>query len=599
MKTTRFGILLVLIVLMGVTFFSVSAATLDVDMNDAGCDDTVGAPFCSIQAAIDAASVGDVIRVAAGTYDEQLVLTKDLMLQGVGNVILEPSLWASDAINIYSIVKIDGADVEIDGFTMQGPVTLGPAAAPTSTHRIGFFGIFVIGDGHLNLHDSKVLEIREDPLSGNQRGVAIQVGRSSMGEFGTLVMRDSEVSGFQKNGVTIDGATSYGELEGNKVACAGATTVNAQNGVQVSYGAGADLTDNEVTGCYYDDPAGSWTATCILGYSGGYINLTGNTVTGCNNGLYAYDVDVVSSGNRYCDNSDGAGLYLSANPSATASFDGDTFCNINAAYWDGAGIWMQSSAGNLASHLTVHGSSFTGNEFDVQNWDSDQLDATGNWWGGTFCGAAVVTGNVLYDPCLASAPGSVASGGSGGGSGSGSAFALPSTGGDFALPQTGFAPDVVTRLPLQPAEKAFEATTMVLSVPSLGVSASIVGVPHYDSGWDVTWLGDDVGFLEGTAYPTWTGNTVLTGHVWNADNSAGIFANLKDLQFGDQFSIFANGSEYVYEVRASRQVGAEDESVVGHRDFDVVTLVTCESFVEETGAYGYRRAVEAVLMAVR
>lgn len=589
MKKISFWIFVVFVMLLGVTFFSVSAATLTVDVNDGGCDDTLGTPYCSIQAAIDDAVAGDVIQVNAGTYDEQLVITKDVSLVGIGNVILEPSLWASDAVNYYSIVKIDGADVEIDNFTVQGPVTLGPASAPTSTYRINFFGILVIGNGHLNLHDSEVLDIREDPLSGNQRGVAIQVGRSSLSEFGTIEMRDTEVRGFQKNGVTIDGATSFGELEGNTVACAGVTTVTAQNGVQVSYGASADLTDNEITDCYYDDPAGSWSATCILGYSAGLLNVTNNTVTGCNNGLYAYDVSVVSSGNTYCNNTDGAGLYLNSNPTATASFDGDTFCNINAPYWDGAGIWMYSTAGNLASQLTVHGSSFTGNEFDVQNWDSDALDATGNWWGGAFCGNAVTYGNVIYDPCLASAPGASASAGS----------STATTSDVFSLPQTGFAPDVVTVLPLQPAEKAFETTTMVLSVPSLGVSASIVGVPHYDTGWDVTWLGDDVGFLEGTAYPTWTGNTVLTGHVWNADNSAGIFANLKDLQYGDQFSIFANGSEYVYEVRGTKQVYATDESVVGHSDYDMVTLVTCESFSTYTNEYRYRRAVEAVLVEIR
>ncbi|MDP8287344.1 MAG: choice-of-anchor D domain-containing protein [Candidatus Electryonea clarkiae] len=87
------------------------------------------------------------------------------------------------------------------------------------------------------------------------------------------------------------------------------------------------------------------------------------------------------------------------------------------------------------------------------------------------------------------------------------------------LPPTGFAPGQVTELAVQTGEKSYQKLGgMWLEVPSLGMQANLVGVPSVNGEWDVTWLGNNAGYLSGTAFPTWTGNTVITGHVWNADN---------------------------------------------------------------------------------
>lgn len=61
------------------------AATLVVD-GGVGCDDSDGDPFyCTIQAAIDAASNGDIITVAAGTYTELVTVNKEVTITGVGD----------------------------------------------------------------------------------------------------------------------------------------------------------------------------------------------------------------------------------------------------------------------------------------------------------------------------------------------------------------------------------------------------------------------------------------------------------------------------------------------------------------------------------
>jgi LPXTG-site transpeptidase (sortase) family protein len=167
-----------------------------------------------------------------------------------------------------------------------------------------------------------------------------------------------------------------------------------------------------------------------------------------------------------------------------------------------------------------------------------------------------------------------------------------------ALPETGFAPDLA---PLHSTSRPeYAATEMDLVIPSLGIHTRVVGVPFVDSQWDVSWLGSQVGYLEGTAWPTWVGNSVLTGHVWDADNTPGIFAGLGSLAYGDHIEIHADGRVYVYEVLSSRLVSPKNLSVLAADDgYAWLTLLTCEGFDPGDNEYSYRRAVSAVLVEVK
>ena len=170
----------------------------------------------------------------------------------------------------------------------------------------------------------------------------------------------------------------------------------------------------------------------------------------------------------------------------------------------------------------------------------------------------------------------------------------------IALPSTGFAMRRTTMLPAQPENKAYTETTMMLEIPKLDVSIPIVGVPQRDDTWDVTWLNQSAGYLAGSAFPTWAGNTVITGHVWDAYNQPGPFSELKNLNYGDQIQIEAWGLTYTYEVRESKLVTKKSvNKVLQSEEYDWVTLVTCEFYNPFTGDYLFRRAVRAVLVSVR
>jgi LPXTG-site transpeptidase (sortase) family protein len=168
------------------------------------------------------------------------------------------------------------------------------------------------------------------------------------------------------------------------------------------------------------------------------------------------------------------------------------------------------------------------------------------------------------------------------------------------LPQTGFPQGIATTLPNQPENMAYTETAMLLEIPSLGVSMPIVGVPLTANGWDVTWLGNAAGYLAGSAFPTWNGNTVLTGHVWDASNQPGPFARVKELKYGDRIQIKAWGMTYVYEIRETLLVSPKQvKTVMQKEDFDWITLVTCEDYQSEGQSYSFRRAVRAVLVEVK
>ena len=106
--------------------------------------------------------------------------------------------------------------------------------------------------------------------------------------------------------------------------------------------------------------------------------------------------------------------------------------------------------------------------------------------------------------------------------------------------------------------------------------------------------------LAGSAFPSWTGNIVITGHIWDAYNQPGIFSDLKTLKYGDQVQIQAWGETYTYEVRESKLVTVKNvDAAFQSEEYDWLTLVTCEFYNPFTGDYLFRRNIRAVLVDVR
>jgi len=167
------------------------------------------------------------------------------------------------------------------------------------------------------------------------------------------------------------------------------------------------------------------------------------------------------------------------------------------------------------------------------------------------------------------------------------------------IPATGFAPDRFTTLPAQSVSYSAQSDLWI-EVPALGIHADIVGVPQTNGSWDVTWLEGQAGWLEGSAFPTWAGNSVLTGHVWDADNTPGIFYGIGNLSFGDEVIVHYGDTQYVYAVQQVKQVNSSDtKTLLKHEERPWITLVTCKGYNESSGTYLYRILVRAVLVSIR
>src|SRR3970282_2104944 len=117
-----------------------------------------------------------------------------------------------------------------------------------------------------------------------------------------------------------------------------------------------------------------------------------------------------------------------------------------------------------------------------------------------------------------------------------------------------------------PVTQFSSAADLVLEIPSLGIKLPIVGVPLKRGAWDLTWLGSQAGWLEGTACPTWFGNSLITAHVYGADGLPGPFFDLSKLRWGDQILVHAFGETYVYEGRAVQNLKRNDRSALKHEE---------------------------------
>jgi len=166
------------------------------------------------------------------------------------------------------------------------------------------------------------------------------------------------------------------------------------------------------------------------------------------------------------------------------------------------------------------------------------------------------------------------------------------------LPATGFAPGFRLPAVLPPGNPLVQYSDLVLEIPRLGVSMPIVGVPLVDGAWDLSWLNREAGYLQGTAFPTWAGNSVLTAHVYDRLGLPGPFYQLDQLKWGDWIIIRAYGQMYVYQVRQTYTVGPDDSTPLQHKDLPWITLITCKGYDKAADAYKWRVAVQAVLISV-
>lgn len=224
----------------------------------AGNGTSCSAPgFNSIQTALNSAPSGSKINVCAGTYTEQLQITSSVTITGMGKAVVKLPASPVNATTACDTAPGTGSfQPDQDGVSICGAITVSitdlriNAAWSASTCYDSLYGILIAGGANVTMTSSKVTAAGARPLNGCQGGVGIQdgMGWTTPNEVGHLVLTNSTVGGYQKNGITVDGKGSTAQITGSSVKGIGPTTMIAQNGIQVSNGAKITMSHSTVSG---------------------------------------------------------------------------------------------------------------------------------------------------------------------------------------------------------------------------------------------------------------------------------------------------------------------------------------------------------------
>jgi hypothetical protein len=254
----------VVTLLVGTAPGASAAVTLIVDKADVGCS-AVASPFCTIQQAVDAAGPGTIVLVEPGIYIEQVSVGpgKDglkLKSDPFGAVTIKaPNPTTAPGV----IVRVTGArNVLVAGFTITGPG--GPNCDSLTT------GIRVEGNGKAFIRHDHITAIRFDPLSGCQFGTGIRVGITGS-TSGEAVITDTVIDDYQKGGVVVTNSGSFAQFRRVTITGAGPTDVNGQNGLQLSFGASADVRNVQISGNVYTPQTVSATGVLLFNPGGVYL----------------------------------------------------------------------------------------------------------------------------------------------------------------------------------------------------------------------------------------------------------------------------------------------------------------------------------------
>lgn len=226
----------------------------------AGTTLIVPTQYHTIQSAVDAASPGNTIMVLPGTYVEQLVIAKDLTLVGSGasaTLIQAPPILALtgfvdlQGIPYTAIVHVTyGAHVSMSGLTVEGPV-VGICDPLHPTHRLTrTAGIRVTRSATLDIRDSHVTHMRDNPLGLCASGVGINVGlfHTPTHQVGYATITNVAFDDYEFDGIGVETAPTTAVISDNTITGQGPSLLTDHNGIVVDGGAVVTVTNNTISG---------------------------------------------------------------------------------------------------------------------------------------------------------------------------------------------------------------------------------------------------------------------------------------------------------------------------------------------------------------
>ncbi len=236
---------------------------------------------------------GSTVNIAAGTYEEQITIGEDLDLIGAGAgstfinspTALTNSFMTGSNSNYPIIYAHDAGNIDVSALTVDG---LGRG---NSNYRFVGIGFWNAGGSVTNVD---VTGVRDTPFSGSQHGVSVYSYNDTGGPY-TIDLAGVTVTDLQKTGIALSGTGLTANLGGCSVTGNGPTTVTAQNGIQIGFGAGGTVANCSVDGIAYS--GSGWVASGFLFLNGTTVDMSGtNTVTNSQANVIYQETDGTVSG---------------------------------------------------------------------------------------------------------------------------------------------------------------------------------------------------------------------------------------------------------------------------------------------------------------
>src|SRR5882762_9925600 len=247
--------------------------------------------FSTIQSAVNASPAGATVLICPGTYPEQVVINKALTLRGVqsgtlgaavivappGGIVQNTTSLATGNPIAAQILVAGTTDVSIRNLTVDGSNNGISSGGCTPLNLIGVF--YQNASGRVN----RVAVVNQG-LTGNSIGCQVGLGifvQSGNGGNSTVVVSNSHVQNYQKNGITGNEVGTAVTISGNTVAGQGPTNGAAENSIQIGFGATGKIISNTAIDDIWapdtiSDSADA--ASGILVFASSGVTVSGNTV---------------------------------------------------------------------------------------------------------------------------------------------------------------------------------------------------------------------------------------------------------------------------------------------------------------------------------
>jgi hypothetical protein len=307
--------------------------------------------FATVREGVTAAAPTGTVNVAAGTYDEQIVIGKSLTLQGAGDTtVVKPSsdakltqvfdglFWYGGTKQIAGIIVAnvpDGSSVNVKNLKVDES---GVNTKPTGADYLA--GVFYRETGGTV---DTVSVVGGGSWSGSDRAFGMYLSAAT--NTVSVEVKGSTITNFDKEGINAEGNKLTVNIHDNTITGRGPTLVGdeVQNGVDIGRDAVGTVNYNTISNLEYGPK--TWWAAGIMFYhyvspAGKSATAKGNTITDCQIGIIFKNANGVAQDNTVSGGTVGLiGVYAEPNYAGTytASFVGNTVSGVRDCTFDYGG----------------------------------------------------------------------------------------------------------------------------------------------------------------------------------------------------------------------------------------------------------------------